>query len=183
MDVTDIGPPHTHVHFAFGTITPDLQITIDTNMTDQWNRFKQWDSKGIKKIISFGGWAFSNDEPTSNILRTAMLPGNVDSFSTTVANFVSSNGLDGVDFDWEYPGATDIKGSTPGTDQDGPNYLKFVTTLKAKLGGKSLSIAAPASYWYLRGFPIKDMAKTLDYIIYMTYDLHGQWDANNTFSR
>ncbi|KAJ2342700.1 hypothetical protein GGH92_005258, partial [Coemansia sp. RSA 2673] len=41
-----------------------------------------------------------------------------------------------------------------------------------------LSIAAPASYWYLKNFPIAEMAPLLDYIVYMTYDLHGQWDYN-----
>lgn len=39
--------------------------------------------------------------------------------------------------------------------------------------GKSLSIAAPASYWYLKPFPIAEISKVVDYIIYMTYDLHG----------
>jgi len=39
--------------------------------------------------------------------------------------------------------------------------------------GKTMSIAAPASYWYLKAFPIEKMSKLLDYIVYMTYDLHG----------
>lgn len=39
--------------------------------------------------------------------------------------------------------------------------------------GKSLSIAAPASYWYLKPFTIAEISKVVDYIIYMTYDLHG----------
>ena len=46
----------------------------------------------------------------------------------------------------------------------------------------SVSFAAPASYWYLKSFPIKNMAKDLDYIIYMTYDLHGQWDYGNKWT-
>ncbi|KAH7016502.1 uncharacterized protein B0I36DRAFT_397093 [Microdochium trichocladiopsis] len=70
----------------------------------------------------------------------------------------------------------------PGLPTDGPNYLKFLQLIKGKLGGKSLSIAAPASYWYLKQFPIKEMVKFLDYIVYMTYDLHGQWDAGNKWS-
>ncbi|KAB5566215.1 hypothetical protein GE09DRAFT_1272654 [Coniochaeta sp. 2T2.1] len=45
--------------------------------------------------------------------------------------------------------------------------------------GKSLSIAAPASYWYLKEFPIGEMSKQVDYIVFMTYDLHGQWDYSN----
>lgn len=70
--------------------------------------------------------------------------------------------------------ATDIDGTPPGLPSDGPNYLKFLTTMRSKLpDGKTLSIAAPASYWYLKAFPISKMAKQLDYIVFMTYDLHG----------
>lgn len=35
---------------------------------------------------------------------------------------------------------------------------------------------------YLRGFPIANMITFLDYIIYMTYDLHGQWDYRNQWA-
>jgi GH18 family chitinase len=44
---------------------------------------------------------------------------------------------------------------------------------------KSVSIAAPASFWYLKAFPIDRIAAVIDYIVYMTYDLHGQWDWGN----
>ena len=54
------------------------------------------------------------------------------------------------------------------------NYAYFLITLKNLLPGKSVSIAAPAGYWYLRAFPIGLMSNFLDYIVYMTYDLHGQ---------
>jgi GH18 family chitinase len=37
---------------------------------------------------------------------------------------------------------------------------------------KSISIAAPASFWYLKAFPIAEISKTVDYIVYMTYDLY-----------
>lgn len=40
----------------------------------------------------------------------------------------------------------------------------------------------PASYWYLKGFPVETMANNLDYVVYMTYDLHGQWDYGNQWS-
>ena len=55
--------------------------------------------------------------------------------------------------------------------------------LKASLGSsRSVSFAAPASYWYLKAFPVALMARSLDYIVYMTYDLHGQWDYNNKWT-
>ena len=40
-----------------------------------------------------------------------------------------------------------------------------------------ITIAAPASYWYLRHFKIGEMSKYLDFINVMTYDIHGTWDA------
>lgn len=55
--------------------------------------------------------------------------------------------------------------------------------LKLTLGSsKSVSFAAPASYWYLKAFPMAIMGQYLDYVIYMTYDLHGQWDVGNPWT-
>jgi GH18 family chitinase len=66
---------------------------------------------------------------------------------------------------------------------NGLNYYRLLSSLKSSVGSsKTVSFAAPASYWYLKSFPIKDMAKALDYIIYMTYDLHGQWDYGNKWT-
>lgn len=70
--------------------------------------------------------------------------------------------------------APDIPGIPAGDVSEGTNYLAFLVVLKNLLSGKSVSIAAPASYWYLKGFPIKQIGAIVDYIVYMTYDLHGQ---------
>ncbi|RYP70405.1 hypothetical protein DL771_005526 [Monosporascus sp. 5C6A] len=97
--------------------------------------------------------------------------------------FIVSEGLDGVDSDWEYPGATDIPGIPPGSDQDGPNYWEFLKLVRERLpSGKTIGIPAPASYWYPKRFPMAEVAEVVDYIIYMTYDLHGQWDYGNRYS-
>jgi GH18 family chitinase len=32
---------------------------------------------------------------------------------------------------------------------------------------------------YLKGMPIKEISEVVDYFVYMTYDLHGQWDYGN----
>lgn len=136
-----------------------------------------------KKILSFGGWSFSTDHDTSPIFASGVSDSNRELFATNVVQFLKDNKLDGLDFDWEYPGATDIEGSVPGSPTDGLNYLKFLKSVKGQLpSGKTLSIALPASYWYLRGFPVKLMSVVVDYFIYMTYDLHGQWDYGSKFS-
>jgi hypothetical protein len=101
----------------------------------------------------------------------------------------------GIDLDWEYPGAPDRGGK----DDDTKNYVELVKQLRAtfdasdrKLG---ITFTAPSSYWYLRWFDLPGMLKHVDWInVYvsipfrqrfvntyssMTYDLHGTWDSDN----
>ncbi|KAL4904081.1 hypothetical protein BDW74DRAFT_185756 [Aspergillus multicolor] len=173
---------YTHLHFGFGSITADYEVSIgDEFITYEFNNFKFL--SGPKKILSFGGWDFSTNPSTYNIFREGTQAANRLKLATNIANFIKEHDLDGVDIDWEYPGAPDIPGIPAGSEDEGDNYLKFLVVLKNLLKGKSVSIAAPASYWYLKGFPIKSIGKIVDYIVFMTYDLHGQWDAANPNSQ
>ncbi|CAN9331814.1 unnamed protein product [Alternaria alternata] len=180
MDVTDIDTKkYTHIHFAFSNVTAgDFKIDVGT-LKDQFDKLKK--ITGIKRIVSLGGWAFSADAPTYTIFRQAVSQANRATFADNVVAFINEHGLDGIDFDWEYPGAHDIT-PVPGAADEGTNYLEFLKLVKRRMGSKSVSIAAPASYWYLKAFPIKEMSSVIDYIIYMTYDLHGQWDYGNKWS-
>lgn len=98
--------------------------------------------------------------------------------------FANSNDLDGIDLDWEYPSVSHISGVPPsGNLNEGMDYYNTLLQLKSKIGsGNSVFLAAPASYWYLRAFPIELMGATLDYTVYMTYDLHGQWGYGNKWN-
>ncbi|KAK8004679.1 chitinase [Apiospora arundinis] len=171
---------YTHVHWAFATISSGYDVVINDTFS-QWNDFK---SLSVKRIVSFGGWGYSTEPATYDRLRQAMTPSNRDAFIDKIVGFLNKEGLDGVDFDWEYPGAPDIPGIPAGLPSDGPNYLAFLIALRGKIpSGKTISFASPASFWYLKQFPVKDMAKQVDYIVYMTYDLHGQWDYLNKWAQ
>ena len=80
-------------------------------------------------------------------------------------------GFDGVDIDWEYPGAPD----RGGRDRDTANYVELVKDLRERFDedgrGWGISIAAPTSYWYMRWFDIGNMHPYLDWINLMTYDM------------
>ncbi|EPS45982.1 hypothetical protein H072_63 [Dactylellina haptotyla CBS 200.50] len=173
---------YTHIHYAFAELTTNFQVDI-SGVQGEWNKFKAM--TGIKKILSFGGWSFSTEQDSYPIFRQAVTDANRQTFANNVVAFLIAHNLDGLDFDWEYPGAPDIPNIPPGNPNDGANYLKFLKMVRAQLpSGKSLSIAAPAGFWYLQGFhPLKDFAPVLDYVIYMTYDLHGQWDYGNKWSQ
>ncbi|PNS16971.1 Endochitinase B [Sphaceloma murrayae] len=171
---------YTHVHYAFADITSNFQVDVSATK-EVFEAFKA--VTGVKKILSFGGWSFSTKADTAPIFRNGVTAAQRQTFANNVVKFAIDNNLDGLDFDWEYPGAPDIPGIPPGSPSDGPNYLEFLRLVRQALpSGKSLSIAAPSSFWYLKGFPIREMNPLLDYIVYMTYDLHGQWDYGNKFT-
>lgn len=95
---------------------------------------------------------------------------NRQTFVDSLVQFANNEGLDGFDFDWEYPEALDIPGIPPGDPGDGDRYLAFLRDVRAALPSHmSISIAAPASYWYLKAFPIAEISKVVDYIVYMTW--------------
>jgi GH18 family chitinase len=169
---------YTHVHFAFATLTSDYEVKVgDLLSSYQFGEFKRLE--GVKRILSFGGWDFSASPATYAIFRTGVTSANRLKMAKNIANFIREHELDGVDIDWEYPGAPDLPDIPAASKDDGPNYLAFLAMLKIQLHDKSVSIAAPSSYWYLKQFPIKNISQFVDYIVYMTYDLHGQWDTGN----
>jgi hypothetical protein len=93
----------SHIHFAFGDITPDFKISAgDVMSTYEFEAFRSMSN--VHRVISFGGWAFSTGSDTYNIFRTGVTAANRMTLATNIANFVKDKGLDGVDIDWEYPG-------------------------------------------------------------------------------
>ncbi|EQB59459.1 hypothetical protein CGLO_00144 [Colletotrichum gloeosporioides Cg-14] len=95
-----------------------------------------------------------------------------ETFATNLAQFAQDQGIYGIGIDWEYPGAPDITVDEQPIWQtgDGVAYVRFLTSLKQKLGtDKSIAIAAPASHWYLKAFPIDRISAVIDYIVYMTH--------------
>ncbi|KAL8366609.1 hypothetical protein RB595_010461 [Gaeumannomyces hyphopodioides] len=184
QDALQIDPSYTHVHFGFGTLTPSFEVQVGDMLSSyQFGEFKRINS--AKRILSFGGWAFSNNLDTYMIFRNMVQPANRLTAARNIASFIIEHGLDGVDIDWEYPGAPDLPPgiNDPGLKSEGADYLVFLAMLKTLLAGRTVAIAAPASYWYLKQFPIKNISRVVDYIVYMTYDLHGQWDAKNKYSQ
>ncbi|KAI9371712.1 hypothetical protein BJX61DRAFT_12353 [Aspergillus egyptiacus] len=182
MDISKMtdGDYYTHVHWAFANVTEDWQVDV-SGAQEQFDGLLKLEN--IERIVSFGGWGFSTDAYTHHIFRTGVRDGNRQILAENVVNFIVDNDLDGVDFDWEYPGAQDIPGIEPDNLDSGENYAEFIKLVRNQLPSeKSVSMALPASYWYLKGFdPLTQFDDYISYYVYMTYDLHGQWDYDNSF--
>lgn len=104
---------YTHMHWAFADIDPKTWKPILKDPKQQWADFKALSN--VKRILSFGGWAYSTEPATFNIIRSAII-NNRKAFASNLAQFVKDEGIDGIDIDWEYPGV----GSTSTT-----NFQKF----------------------------------------------------------
>ncbi|KAK5011402.1 hypothetical protein LTR28_003418 [Elasticomyces elasticus] len=182
------------VNFAFGYIDPQSFQIVPMDGATPSSLFK--DTANIKSIkpsikvwISVGGWTFSdNGTATQPVFgNIAASAANRQTFANNAVSFMKQYGklkllcgsFDGLDIDWEYPGAPDRGGVTADT----ANYVELVRTLRntfsASGGDYGISFTAPSSYWYLRWFDLPGMVKYVDWINLMTYDLHGVWDAGN----
>lgn len=174
---------YTHLHYSFATLTPAFSVDV-SKVAAQFPDFVNL--SGVKRIISIGGWKFSTSPGSYEIFREAVREENRATIVTNVVSFLKEFHLDGVDFDWEYPGASDIPGISPSSQEDAQDFLLFLRDLSASMKsnapGTTLSVALPASYWYLKNIPIQSISTTVDYIVYMTYDLHGQWDYGSRWS-
>jgi chitinase len=100
-------------------------------------------------------------------------------FINSLLQFMKTYGFDGVDIDWEYPGADDRGGTATDTE----NYVALVRDMRAIFGSAyGISATIPSSYWYLRWFNMEGMDPYLDYWNLMSYDIHGVWDGTNKFT-
>ncbi|OKL56103.1 hypothetical protein UA08_08663 [Talaromyces atroroseus] len=171
---------YTHIHLAFATLNADFSVNV-SSMSSNFDDFGSL--SGVKRILSFGGWEFSTSSSTYEIFRQAVQEANRATFISNVLEFLDENNLDGVDFDWEYPGEPDIPGIPADTTADVIDFYVFLGEFYESNAGKySVSVTAPSSYWYLKNIPIYAMSAYVDYIVFMTYDLHGQWDYGSKFS-
>lgn len=132
---------------------------------------------GKRAKLSVGGW--SGSKHFSAILAADATRAE---FVAAVARVYAAYGVDGVEFDWEYPGEAGNSGNgvRPG---DSADFLAFLQLLRASLPAGAVITAATQSTPFAGadGSPMGDVsafAAVLDWILVMNYDV---WGCESTF--
>ncbi|VBB73365.1 Putative Glycoside Hydrolase Family 18 [Podospora comata] len=176
----------THLFYAFAFIEPRsyaLTTMDDETSEDLWQLTV--DAKkfnpSLKVYVAVGGWTFSDNDTVTQPLfgEIASTESNRQKFADGVVKFLNKYGFDGLDIDWEYPGAPD-RGGKP---EDTPNFVLLLKTLRSTFDASprrlGITFTIPSSFWYLRWFDLPGLLQYADWANMMSYDLHGTWDRNN----
>ncbi|CCM00583.1 uncharacterized protein FIBRA_02619 [Fibroporia radiculosa] len=182
---TILAQAYTHLYYAFAGIDPNSYVVLPASASDvaQYTNFTnlKQSNPNLKTYISVGGWSF-NDPPTQNVFSdVASSQENRVAFATSLVSFMLEYGFDGVDIDWEYPGACD-RGGGPADVQNYPLLLAALRSVFDASGHTfGITFTAPSSFWYLQNFDLPALLASADWVNLMTYDLHGVWDAKDVY--
>lgn len=168
------------VYYSFAIPTSSVDsLSLDGSNGDLLPQFvSEAHKNGVAAHVGLGGWTgslwFSSSVATSSH-RTA--------FVKTVADFADKYKLDGIQFDWEYPGKQGVGCNTVSVN-DTTNFLKFLQELRQNTVGAKLTLSAAVSllpFMDASGHPSADVsgfAKVFDYITLMNYDVWGSWSEH-----
>ena len=140
----------------------------------------------VKVLISIGGWTRGQ-----NFHAMAASSSTRATFINSCVSFLKTyTFIDGLDFDWEYPGvnrAPDPNDSydkgCPGGPEDTVNFTSLLSELRSAynsngLSGKLITLAGPGGYDKVDLQQPNIYKSYVDWINVMTYDIHGAWETN-----
>ncbi|KAF9063406.1 glycoside hydrolase superfamily [Rhodocollybia butyracea] len=168
---------YTQLTYAFATTTPDVNTLFladsDKQLLPQFVQMAH--QNNVKAALSIGGWGgsqFFSTNVGSAENRTA--------FVKTVTTLAQNYSLDGLDFDWEFPGSNSKSiGCNTANSNDTSNFLSFLQELRQDSVGSKLILSA-ATYvlpWNdTTGTPLTDVSpfgQVLDFIAIMNYDVYN----------
>ena len=182
----------TVVNYAFLEVAADGALELSQPAIDREHfrvlRAARTKHPRVRLVASVGGWTRSD-----RFSDMANDPASRARFVGTTLAFLREHGFDGLDIDWEYPGAIGVpceKGRTCDRPADKRNFVTLARELRAALdtAGRAdgrrylLTIAAGNARSFLfdgaSSAWAAELAASLDWINLMTYDYHGTWETS-----
>lgn len=127
----------------------------------------------LKVLLSVGGWTWS-----TYFSDVALTDASRAHFAQSCVALVTTYGFDGLDVDWEYPGGGGLAAGRP---EDTQNYTKLLAAVRAALGTRLLTVAAPASPVQIAKIEVAKVAQLVDWVNVMAYDFHGTFEMRTNF--
>lgn len=126
-------------------------------------------ASGVKVMASIGGWSMCKHYPEMAADATKRAK-----FMQGVKTLIGL-GFDGIDIDWEYPGAAGMN-IEHYSNADYGNFLILMQQIRSTIGPDKLITAAfSADPAHLEGFNWTELDKVMDHYNFMTYDFNGGW--------
>ena len=167
---------YTHLIWAFAEIDPTTfkAVAADPIHETLWRDFTALKSSKLQTWIGIGGFDFTTANPHawSQMVSTAA---NRQSFITSLVDMMNQFGFQGVDLDWEYP----VDSLRNGSPDDMKNLVQLLADMRANFGHNfGISVTLAPDPWYLQHYDAKGLLANADFLGFMSYDLHGMWDAD-----
>ena len=171
------------LNIAFGLIRngseifiPDVERGFD--LKSELKKLKER-YKDLKVIISVGGWGAEGFSDMANDPKLR------SEFCDNAKKIILDYDFDGIDIDWEYPVGPDWGLPIKTRPEDRENYVILLSDLRnmlfdlSKNTGKKyvLSVAVPASPWFLQKNDVVAVSKIVDHLKVMSYDYYGSWSS------
>jgi chitinase len=178
-----------------------IAVTSDAALRGNFQQLKVLKTRypNLKLLISLGGWSWSrhfSDMAATPESRSAFVASCIDLFiqgnlprDGDAGGPGTAAGLfDGIDVDWEFPGAC---GETCDfRPEDGENFTALLQELRRQLTSASiqnhktylLTIATSAHPQINAKLELSGIHPSLDFINVMAYDVHGSWDRTTNFN-
>ena len=197
--VTQTSPVRSDAFADYGKAFPDNQSvdgvgdTWDQPLRGNFNQLKELKAKypNLRTLISLGGWTWSrefSDVALTDAARKKFVSSCIDIYIK--GNLPTADGaggpgaaagvFDGIDIDWEYPAAEGNTGNIVRAE-DTRNFTLLLEEFRRQLDavgtGKLLTAALPAATSKIGRLEVANIARTLDLMNIMTYDLRGAFTA------